>query len=124
MWAAKILVKKIMSKYLQQRVLSMKFIKLFFFLTAILVSSASFATERREADGYDVLVDTVLRPVSFVGMLAGSVVYVGLSPLTAIASIPAPHDAFKLLADTLIVKPAKYTFVRPVGDYAYSEGLR
>ena len=102
----------------------MKFFKLFFFLTAILVSSATFATESNKADGYDVLVDTVLRPVSFVGMLAGSVIYVGLSPLTALAAIPAPHDSFELLADLMVVKPAKYTFVRPVGDYTYNEGIR
>lgn len=102
----------------------MKSLKLFFFVAIILISSSSFADENRTADGYDVLIDTVLRPVSFVGMLAGSALYVGLSPLTAIATIPAPHDAFKLLGDTLVVKPAKYTFVRPVGDYTYNEGLR
>ena len=102
----------------------MKFFKLFFFLTAILVSSSSFAAENRKADGYDVAVDLVLRPVSFSGMIAGSALYVGLSPLTALAAIPAPHDSFELLADLMIVKPAKYTFVRPVGDYTYNEGIR
>ena len=101
----------------------MKFIKLFFFLTAILASNSSFADINRKADGYDVAVDLVLRPLSFAGMLAGTVLYVGVSPLTAIATIPAPHDAFELLADLLIVKPAKYTFVRPVGDYSYNEGI-
>ena len=102
----------------------MKFIKLFFFLTAFLISSSTLAAEKRLADGYDVAVDLVLRPVSFAGMIVGTALYVGVSPLTAIATIPAPHDAFELLADLLIVKPAKYTFVRPVGDYTYNEGIR
>ena len=100
----------------------MKSLKLFFFVTIMLMSSASFANENSKADGYDVLIDTVLRPISFTGMLAGTALYVGLSPLTAIAAIPAPHDAFKLLAELMIVRPAKYTFVRPVGDYTYNEG--
>lgn len=101
----------------------MKFLKLLFFITAMLVSSSSFAETIRKADGYDVAVDLGLRPVSFAGMLAGTALYVGLSPLTAIAAIPAPHDAFELFADLMIVKPAKYTFVRPVGDYTYNEGI-
>jgi len=102
----------------------MKFLKLFIFATTLMMSSACFATGNGKADGYDVVIDMVLRPVSFVGMVTGSVVYVGLSPLTAIAAIPAPHDAFVLLADTIVVKPAKYTFVRPVGDYTYNKGLQ
>jgi len=102
----------------------MKCFKLFALATTMLVSSSCFATGNGKADGYDVIIDMALRPLSFSGMLIGSVVYVGLSPLTAIATIPAPHDAFSLLADTLIVKPAKYTFVRPVGDYTYNEGLK
>jgi len=102
----------------------MKFLKLFVCATTLLLSSTCFATGHGKADGYDVVIDMVLRPVSFVGMITGAVVYVGLSPLTAIATIPSPHNAFVLLADTIIVKPAKYTFVRPVGDYTYNEGLK
>ncbi|WP_305907270.1 hypothetical protein Q9L42_016825 [Methylomarinum sp. Ch1-1] len=102
----------------------MKFLKVIFLAGAMLSSSASFAEQDREADGYDVMLDAVIvRPLSFVGLVTGSALFVGLSPLTAIASIPAPHDAFELLADTIVVKPAKYTFVRPVGDYDYNEGL-
>jgi len=101
----------------------MKCFKLFFLATTMLVSSSCFATENGKADGYDVVIDMALRPLSFAGMLIGSGLYIGLSPLTAFATIPAPHDAFVLLADTLVVKPAKYTFVRPVGNYTYNEGL-
>jgi len=102
----------------------MKFLKLFVCASTLLISSTCFATGNGKADGYDVVIDMVLRPLSFVGTVTGTVLYVGLSPLTAIVAIPAPHDAFVLLADTIIVKPAKYTFVRPVGDYTYNEGLK
>jgi len=102
----------------------MKMFKLLFLVTSILLSSISLADEPRKADGYDVLADTIIvRPMSFVGMIVGSALFAGLSPFTAIATIPAPHNAFKLLADILIIKPAKYTFNRPVGDYNYNEGL-
>jgi len=46
-------------------------------------------------------------------------VYIGMSPLTALASIPAPHDAFVKVGKILILAPADYTFVRPVGDRSF-----
>ena len=104
----------------------MKLVKSFAFVLLLAISSSSFAegTTTSEPDGYDVMMDAVfLRPLGFVGTMVGSALFVGLSPLVAVASIPAPHDAFEKLADTIVVKPAKYTFVRPVGDYDYNEGL-
>lgn len=77
-----------------------------------------------EGDGYDVMMDMVLRPVSLVATVIGAGVFVGVSPLTALATIPPPHDAFEKLADTIICKPAKYTFYRRVGDYRYDEGCQ
>lgn len=98
----------------------MKFIKVVTFAAALLASSASFADQDKYIDGYDVLFDVAfVRPLSFVGMVAGTAVFVGLSPLTAIATIPAPHTAFQDMAETIIVKPAKYTFARPAGDFDY-----
>ncbi|MEO1879121.1 MAG: hypothetical protein ABGX40_03995 [Methylococcales bacterium] len=103
----------------------MKWVCFLAMVLALAISTNSYAgTPASEADGYDVMMDVVfLRPLGFVGTVIGSAVFVGLSPLVAVASIPAPHDAFKRLADTLVVKPAKYTFVRQVGDYDYNEGL-
>jgi len=104
----------------------MNLVKSFAFVLLLAVSSASYAEEAAvsEPDGYDVMMDAVfLRPLGFVGTVVGSALFVGLSPLVAVASIPAPHDAFERLADTIVVKPAKYTFKRPVGDYDYNEGL-
>ena len=92
----------------------------------VLLLSVAFATpvlaqtqQRVESDGYDVMMDIFLRPVGLAGTVVGAGLFVGLSPVTALAAIPAPHDAFEKLANTIICKPYKWTFVRPVGDYEY-----
>lgn len=102
----------------------MKLLKLIILSSALFISTPGFAKESTKVDSYDALIETAfIRPVSFVGLAVGSALFVGISPLTALASIPAPHNAFELLADILVVKPAKFTFVRPIGDYEYNEGL-
>ncbi|MDD5411953.1 MAG: hypothetical protein PHF31_11165 [Methylobacter sp.] len=64
------------------------------------------------------LVDIILyRPFALVATLAGTAVFVGISPLTALAAISPPHDAFEKTANLLIVQPAKYAFDRPLGVY-------
>lgn len=103
----------------------MKLPKLFAFVLFAALSTSGLADNHHvENDGYNVMLDMVLRPVSLAGTVIGAGLFVGLSPLTALASIPQPHDAFEKLADTIVCKPAKYTFVRPVGDYRYDEGCR
>jgi hypothetical protein len=103
----------------------MKIIKSLLLVFAVSFASPGFAKQQTiKADGYDYLIDVVLRPLGFVEIIAGTATFVLLSPLTAIASIPAPQEhAFVELADTLIVKPYKFTFERPVGDYNYKQGL-
>lgn len=69
-----------------------------------------------------VLLDVILyRPLGLVVTVIGTGVFIGISPLTALASIPAPHDAFAKTGNILILAPATYTFVRPVGnrDFPY-----
>ncbi len=64
------------------------------------------------------LADIVLfRPLGLVTTIVGSAIFVGISPLTAFASIPKPHNAFEKAAQFLINEPAKFTFVRPLGVY-------
>ena len=101
----------------------MKLRKLFVFVLCTALVAPSFADNQKvESDGYDVMMDMILRPVGLVGTIIGAGIFVGVSPLTAMAAIPAPHDAFEKLADTIVCKPAKWTFVRPSGDYRYDEG--
>ncbi|MGJ0514657.1 MAG: hypothetical protein ACR65O_02765 [Methylomicrobium sp.] len=72
-----------------------------------------------ESDGYDVMMDVFLRPVGIVGTIVGAGLFVGLSPITALAAIPSPHDSFEKLGNTIVCKPFRWTFERPVGNYEY-----
>jgi hypothetical protein len=59
----------------------------------------------------DVAADAlVVRPVSFVGTVLGSVVFVVTLPFTA------PAHGVHTAAQNLVVAPARYTFTRQVGD--------
>jgi hypothetical protein len=92
----------------------------------ILLSVMSFTPLARSqsveaVDPGFVLLDVLLyRPAGFVATVVGSAVFVGMSPLTAFASIPAPHDAFNKTFNILVLAPAAYTFVRPVGDRRFA----
>lgn len=70
-----------------------------------------------KADPAFTLLDILIyRPIGLAATLAGIGLFVGISPLTALASIPRPHDAFPQAFDILINTPAAYTFARPLGD--------
>lgn len=97
----------------------MKILRLLVALAAFFLTSPAFASQpTHQVNGYDVLFESlVLRPLGLVGLVAGTAVFAAISPLTAIANIPEPHNAFPLLSNVLIIKPAKYTFERPLGSY-------
>lgn len=70
-----------------------------------------------EVDPGFVILDVLFyRPVGLVITVIGAGAFIGLSPLTALASIPEPHDAFVKTGKILILAPGAYTFIRPVGD--------
>jgi hypothetical protein len=101
----------------------MKLLKSVVFVLFAALAAPSFADNHKvESDGYDVMLDMILRPVGIAATIMGAGAFIGLSPLTAIATIPKPHDAFVKLADTIVCKPFKWTFSRPVGDFRYNEG--
>jgi hypothetical protein len=100
----------------------MKLRKLFVFVLFAALAAPGFADSPKvESDGYDVMLDMILRPVGIAATLIGAGIFVGTSPLTGLASIPAPHDAFEKLGNTIVCKPFKWTFLRPTGDYRYDE---
>ncbi|MEQ1635778.1 MAG: hypothetical protein ABL903_03740 [Methylococcales bacterium] len=72
--------------------------------------------------GFVLLDVLVYRPVGLVATLVGGAVFAGISPLTALASIPAPHDAFNKTFNVLVLAPAAYTFIRPVGERRFVPG--
>lgn len=100
----------------------MKYIQVSLLASALLFSNMASA-QTETIDGYEVVADiAVVRPLSFVGMVVGTAIFVALSPATALATIPAPHKAFQQMADTLIIDPAKFAFTRPAGDFNHDSG--
>ena len=94
-----------------------KLIRFIVILSVLFCSSIAHSQSVEETDPGFVLLDVLLyRPVGFAVTLIGTGAFIGLSPLTALASIPAPHDAFAKTAKILILAPAAYTFIRPLGD--------
>lgn len=94
-----------------------KFISLIILLSVICSSGVAHSQNVEEADPGFVILDVLFyRPLGFAATVVGSGVFVGLSPLTAFASIPEPHDAFAKTSKILIGAPAAYTFIRPIGD--------
>ncbi len=100
----------------QQKIMK-KLISTFFLLSVMSCSAVAQSQGIEKTDPGFVLLDVLLyRPVGLVATLVGTAVFVGVSPLTALASIPKPHDAFAKISNILIVFPGAYTFVRPIGD--------
>jgi len=58
----------------------------------------------------------IYRPLGLLSTIVGTAVFIGVSPFTALATIPEPHNAFHKTANIFIVAPANYTFSRPLGD--------
>lgn len=82
--------------------------------------SGEMQSDARTDAGF-VLLDIILyRPVGLAATMVGTAFFIGISPLTAMASIAQPHDAFEKSYKVLIRMPARYTFVRPVGDKSLS----
>ena len=99
----------------------MKKIFSFTILLSLLAGSPmANAQSPQAADPLFVLLDVVVyRPVGVVATAVGTTVFAGISPLLALASIPKPHDAFQKTANILVLAPAAYTFLRPVGDKGF-----
>ena len=94
-----------------------KLTRFFVLLSVLCCSSVAHSQSVEETDPGFVLLDVLLyRPVGFAVTIIGTGAFIGLSPLTALASIPEPHDAFAKTAKILILAPAAYTFIRPIGD--------
>jgi len=86
-------------------------------LSVIGYANVSYSQSTVQSDPGFYLLDVLLyRPVGLVATIAGTSAFVAISPLLGLASIPEPHDAFQRTAGILVLAPASYTFVRPIGD--------
>ncbi|MGZ4999599.1 MAG: hypothetical protein ACXV7F_04805 [Methylomonas sp.] len=89
-------------------------VKHLIFALLITMASSAHSTETPPPGTY--LSDIVIyRPFGFITTVAGTALFVAISPLTALANISPPHDAFEIAAESLIITPAKFTFDRPLG---------
>ena len=99
-----------------------KLISFVILLSIMFCTAVAHSQSVEETDPGFVLLDVLLyRPVGFAVTIIGAGAFIGLSPLTALASIPAPHDAFLKTSKILILAPGAYTFIRPLGnrDFPY-----
>jgi hypothetical protein len=77
----------------------------------ISLSSASFGSEYDNTGPLTVAADAVLiRPACLVATVLGSAIFVVALPIATISK------SVKKTADTLVAKPARATFTRPLGD--------
>ena len=75
---------------------------------------------KRQQSAPAILADLVLlRPFGLAMMAAGTGFFVATMPITAMASIAPPHDAFQRSGNALVVAPAAFTFMRPLGEFTY-----
>ncbi len=104
--------------------------KLFLSVLLLLLSQVCTAANYSRADNTihpieydisDVAAEVAfLRPLGFLGSIAGTAVFIGTMPLSLFASIAPPHDVIDKAAKTLIVGPANATFQRPFAFYHYN----
>lgn len=86
----------------------------------ITVAQDALADEMAPSPGFwDILPETILRPVGFMSFVGGCALFAATSPLTAIASIEEPHEAMSHSFNGFVGAPIRYTFTRPIGNYAF-----
>ncbi len=66
----------------------------------------------------DMLSEIIIRPIAVIGSVTGLALFIAASPVSALASIPEPHDAFKTTWNDFVVTPYYFAFRRPFGDYS------
>jgi hypothetical protein len=72
-----------------------------------------------DTQGVNTVLDIPLRLGGFVTTVIGTGLFIGTSPITGLMTAVYPHDAIEKAADFLVVRPGRYTFVRPSGDFNY-----
>jgi len=87
-------------------------------------AESSVAKERShlatvETPGINTVLDIPLRLGGLVTTIVGTGLFIGTSPITGLMTAIRPHNAIQKAAEFLVVRPGKYTFVRPTGDFNY-----
>jgi hypothetical protein len=88
-------------------------------LLLLLTQGQANAEDQSSVGFWEVLPETVLRPVGLMGFVGGCAMFLVATPITAVASIEAPHDAWFNSFNGFVGAPVRYTFTRPIGDYSF-----
>lgn len=98
-------------------------------LSSLLFSAISWADElvdsqrkqlvMAETETFDTVIDVPLRVGGFIATVVGTGLFIGSSPVTGLMTALHPHKAIHQALDFLVMRPARYTFVRPVNNVAY-----
>ncbi|MCK5191582.1 MAG: hypothetical protein KAR12_16170 [Methylococcales bacterium] len=91
-------------------------------ISTISISAPVYAEDAKENySPFFVIPDILIyRPIGIAVTVVGAGLFAAMSPLTALAQISPPHDAFEITSNILIMGPVKYTFARPVGNISTS----
>ena len=85
---------------------------IFLCIAALLLSQVNTASAAHNEEGGAMIVDFLIaRPACLVATIIGSAFFVVALP------IAAASGSVNRAADALVVKPAKATFTRPLGDF-------
>jgi len=86
-------------------------------LSLLLIATAPMASANASSDGKElgddisIIIDLVLfRPIGLVTTIGGTVAYVASLPISL------PTQSAGKTFNALVVGPARYTFIRPLGD--------
>jgi len=89
--------------------------KLIAFLMIFALITSAVPVMAGEIDEADIIADAlVVRPVSFAATVVGSVIFVVALPFSI------PSGSVGTVGQEIVVAPAKYTFIRPMGDFDYN----
>jgi hypothetical protein len=89
--------------------------KLIAFLVIFALITSAAPAMARDIDEADIIADALfVRPVSLAATVVGSVIFVVALPFSI------PSGSVGTVGQEIVVAPAKYTFIRPMGDFDYN----
>jgi hypothetical protein len=72
-----------------------------------------------ETESFDTVMDMTLRVGGFIATVVGTGLFIGTSPLTGIMTAFRPHKSIQQSLAYLVMRPVRYTFIRPVSSQPY-----
>ncbi len=86
-------------------------------ITILLFAFSATPGFAQETGQTGMLPELVLRPIGLLGSAFSTGLFLACAPISALATIPEPHDALGKTYHAFVVTPFRFTFQRPLGDY-------